>query len=88
MVIPIDNGTPAQRRRRAWGRNLTSTLDTRGITPKQLRQLLAAEGCKVSQAAIYQWLAGETAPTPERQVIIGHVLSVPASVIFPIVTES
>lgn len=89
MVIRIEReGTPAELRRRNWAANLSATLAAQGVTAKGLHGRLVAEGVDVSKQAVYQWLAGETAPTPERQAAIAKALSVPASVLFPIASAS
>ena len=88
MVTQIDTGTAAEKRRRQWAKNLAATLDARAITPKQFHAQLVADGCTVSQAAVYQWLSGATAPNYDRQSAVAKALGVPAGVLFPIVTAA
>jgi hypothetical protein len=86
MVIPVDSGsTPVEIRRRTWASNLAQALAAKPMTPKAFHQALATAGCKVTLQAVYQWLAGETSPSPERQAAIASVLAIPASLLFPVI---
>lgn len=77
--------TPAQRRRKRWGENLSAQLEASGLTVKEFHRLLLAQDVDVSTQAIYSWLKGDTAPRPESQAVIAQVLSTRAHLLFPVV---
>jgi hypothetical protein len=88
-VVTIEgNLTPAQRRRRRWGTNLSDTLGARGMTAKLFHKALTDAGLEVTLQAVYLWLNGRTAPRPEHQVVIATTLGVPANVLFPLVVAA
>ena len=82
---------PAQRRRLVWAGKLSDQLRFVGwvtsdgrLDYKRFQHELAEAGCKVSRQAVSQWLAGETAPSPENQAVIAKVLRTAPHLIFPV----
>jgi hypothetical protein len=87
MVIHIEGElmTAAEKRRRDWGENLAAHLDAQGLTVKRFHQmLLEVPGFKVSRQAVYMWLKGDTAPSPESQAVIAKVLGTRSHLLFPV----
>ena len=88
MLIDMGGPTPAAERRRRWASNLTDTLRLQDRTPKQFRIALAEHGLEVSMQCVYQWLRGDTAPSPESQAVIARTLGQPPAVLFPVEAAS
>jgi len=73
-----------KQRRRIWGDTLRAYLDTKDMTPRELRDELARLGASVAQQSVYDWLRGKTSPTPEHQYAVSVVLGVDHDKLFPI----
>lgn len=73
--------------RRRWGRNLTDTMKTAGISPKRLVIEMAAQGVDVSTSSISQWCKGDVAPSPSKMAALARVLHVPPRMLFSLDIE-
>lgn len=71
-----------QNRRRQWAANLRKHVGNRSV--REFRDELAQHGADVALASVYDWLRGDTSPTPEHQAVIGQVLDVEPRDIFTI----
>lgn len=82
----IGDETTAQRRRRVWADNLNETIGPNGLdwTAKRFHHELVRAGASISIQAVYRWLNGEAAPSPEHQLLISQVTRTSHQLMFPI----
>lgn len=76
--------TREQQLREKWGEALADELAAKTLTPKQFHRLLLDAGADVTLQAVYQWLNGQTAPSPYNQAYCAAVLRAPAHRLFPL----
>lgn len=86
---PVD---PEFELRKQWADSLRTemgewydvTSGQRGMTVKQLKAALAAEGLTVSPQAIYAWLDGQYSPRITHQRALAKVFGVKPRHLFPL----
>jgi len=93
-VFTIDRDPDPERRlRREWASSLAEcmaewvdpdVLTGGGMSVKRLVSELEALGVKVSQQAVYAWLAADYSPRPRHQGAVAKVLGVKVRHLFPI----
>lgn len=64
--------------------NLRDEIGVKNLSAKQFHHLLTEAGAKVTQQAVYGWLAGNTAPSAINQAYVAHVLNAPPHRLFPL----
>jgi len=90
--------TPEARLRREWGQSLRESMrewtdpanpiEMEGMTVKRLQHELEQRfQLKVSEQAIYSWLAGDYSPRPRHQAAVAAVLGVKVRHLFPPLEE-
>lgn len=76
---------PDERIRIEWGQNLAEQMALRELTPKGLAQKIRDEFDEtVSRQAVDAWIAGEYAPRPYMQGVLGALFAIPPRVLFPL----
>lgn len=80
----VGSETAAQRRRRIWAANLAEVMATLDWSPKRFHHELVRAGASISIQAVYRWLSGESAPSPEHQLLIAEVTHSSHRQMFPI----
>jgi hypothetical protein len=76
--------SPEQQLRLEWAANLRDEIGVKNLSAKQFHHLLTEAGAKVTQQAVYGWLAGNTAPSAINQAYVAHVLNAPPHRLFPL----